>query len=87
MSDFKAKMHQIVCRLGLRVYSVYFVYLYILCNWPLPLPLLQNRSSAHGQVAPTEQERATSRWDESRRHFWCAPCYLFVHPCKLQCVM
>jgi len=34
MSDFKAKMHQIVCRLGLRprphVYSVYFVYLYIL---------------------------------------------------------
>jgi len=34
MSDFKAKMHQIVCRLGLcprsRVYSVYLVYFYIL---------------------------------------------------------
>jgi len=54
MSDFKAKMHQIVCRLRLyprpRVYSVYFVYLYILCNWPLPLPPLQNRSSAHVQL-------------------------------------
>jgi len=51
MSDFKAKMHQIVCRLGLRprprVYSVYLVYLHILCNGPWP-PLLQNRSSAHG---------------------------------------
>ena len=36
MSDFKAKMHQIICWLGLqprpRVYSVYLVYLYILCN-------------------------------------------------------
>jgi len=39
MSDFKAKMHQFVCPLGLRprpgVYSVHFVYLYVLCNWPL----------------------------------------------------
>jgi len=50
MSDFKAKMHQIVCQLGLcprpRVYSVHFVYLYVLCNSPLA-SLLQNRSSAH----------------------------------------
>ena len=42
MSDFKAKMHQIVCRLGLcprpRIYSVHFVYLYVLCNWHLPPP-------------------------------------------------
>jgi len=42
MSDFNVKMHQIVCRLGLcprpRVYSVYFVYLYILCNGPCPPP-------------------------------------------------
>ena len=42
MSDFKAKMHQIVCRLGLcprpRVYSVHFVYLYVLCNWSCPPP-------------------------------------------------
>jgi len=40
MSDFKAKMHQIVSRLWLRprpcVYNVYYVYLYILCNWPSP---------------------------------------------------
>jgi len=51
MSDFKAEMHQIVCRLGLCprpcVYSVYFVYLYVLFNWPLA-PLLQIHSSAHG---------------------------------------
>jgi len=51
MSDFKAEMHQIVCRLGLCprpcVYSVHFVYLYVLFNWPLA-PLLQIHSSAHG---------------------------------------
>ena len=39
MSDFKAKMQQIVCRMGLcprpRVYTVYFVYLYVLYNWPM----------------------------------------------------
>ena len=59
MSDFKAEMHQIVCRLGLCprpcVYSVHFVYLYVLFNWPLA-PLLQIHSyhhseqSAHGTV-------------------------------------
>jgi len=45
-------MHHIVCQLGLRprprVYSAYFVYLYILCNWPLPPAYYKNRSSAHG---------------------------------------
>jgi len=46
MSHFKAKMHQIVCRLGLcprpRVFRV-FTYFAI-----GPWPSLQNRSSAHG---------------------------------------
>ena len=56
ISDFKAKMHQIVCQLGLsprlHIYSVHFVYLYVLCNWTLA-PLLQNRSSAHGHASQT----------------------------------
>ena len=57
-------MHQIVCRLELcsrpRVYSVYFVHLYILCNWSLA-PLLQNRSSADAEHVSRERERQNSR--------------------------
>jgi len=48
MSDFKAKIYQIVCWLGLcprsRVYSVYLVYLYVLCNGPC--------SSPHYEIVP-----------------------------------
>jgi len=56
MSNFTAKMHQIVCHLGLcprlHIYSAHFVYLYVLHSWTLA-PLLQNRSSAHGYASQT----------------------------------
>ena len=39
MADFKTKMHQIVCQLGLRpdpTHIVYISYIYTFCSWPLP---------------------------------------------------
>jgi len=73
MSDFKAIMHQIVCRLGLRprprLHSVHFVYLYVLCNWPLPLCY---------KIVPRPMAYSCRRADEPARRAasrpqWCGP--------------
>ena len=63
MSDFKAKMHQIVCRLGLRPdpeYIVYISYTYMFCViglWspyykivPQPMPTAENNYATNSPL-------------------------------------